>query len=72
MSHDTQPAKATRFLGWDGVRLAVDSVISGQLERFEPNTVANVLDGLSACERRTKVPDGVKKGYWTTVVLSWV
>jgi len=68
MSHDTQPA---RFLGWDSVRLAVDSVVSGPLEHFEPSTVANVLDVLSACERRTKIPEGVKKGYWTTVVLWW-
>jgi hypothetical protein len=71
MSHDTQPARVTRFLGWDSVRLALDSVFSSQLERFDPNTVANVLDVLSACERRTMIPDGVKKGYWTTVVLWW-
>jgi hypothetical protein len=71
MARDIQPARVTSYSGWDSVRLAVDSVFSSQLERFEPNTVANVLDVLSACERRTKIPDGVKKGYWTTVVLWW-
>jgi hypothetical protein len=69
MPRDTQPA--TGYSGWDSVRLALESVFSSQLERFDPNTVANVLDVLSACERRTKIPDGVKKGYWTTVVLWW-
>jgi hypothetical protein len=71
MSHDTQSAGGTGYSGWDSVRLAVDSVFSTQLDRFEPNTVANVVDVLSACERLTKIPDGVKKGYLTTVVLWW-
>jgi hypothetical protein len=62
MSDDIQPAGDTRYSGWDSVRLAVDSVFSTRLDRFEPNTVANALDVLSACERLTKVPDGVKKG----------
>ena len=71
MSHDTQHAGGTTYSGWDSVRLAVDSIFSTQLEQFEPNTVANVLDVLSACERLTKTSDGVKKGYWTTVVICW-
>ena len=71
MVRDTQPDGGTGYSGWESVRLAVDSVLSAQLERFEPSTLANIRDVLSVCERLTKTPDGVKKGYCPTVVLWW-
>jgi hypothetical protein len=69
MSKDIQPV--TGYSGWDSVRLAIDSVFSSEFEHFEPNTVANVLDVFSACEGRTRTPDGVKKGYRRTMILWW-
>jgi len=71
MARNTQATETNAYSGWDSVRLAVDSVTSGQLEHFEPSTIANVIDVLSACERRTKLLLGLKKGYWPTVVLWW-
>ena len=52
-------------------RIAVDAITANELERFDPSTVANVRDLLSACGNQKKVPRGVKKGYWNTVVLWW-
>ena len=53
------------------MRDAIEKVTSSELEHFDPNTTANAFDVLSACEPRTKLPFGVMKGYWTTVVLWW-
>lgn len=71
MSRDAQSAEAAGYAGWDSVRIAVEHVTSNEHERFDPSTIANVRDLLSACSSKTKVPWGVKKGYWTTVVLWW-
>jgi hypothetical protein len=71
MACDKQPDGGTEYSGWESVRLAVDLVLSAQLERFEPSTAANVRDVLSVCERLTKTPDGVKRGCWPTLVLWW-
>lgn len=59
------------FAGWHEVRTAIDKVTASHLEHFDPNTIANALDVITVCESRTKLPSGVKKGYWTTVVLWW-
>ena len=50
---------------------AVDAITSSLLEHFDPNTIANAFEVVSACEPRTRLPSGVKKGYWPTVSLWW-
>ena len=59
------------FAEWQEVRTAVDKVTSNQLKGLDPRTIANALDVITACESRTKLPSGVKRGYWATVVLWW-
>jgi hypothetical protein len=71
MAQDTNTVEKVAFTGWDGVGAAIQKVTSSQLENFDPNTIANAFDVVSACESRTKLPSGVKKGYWTTVCLWW-
>jgi hypothetical protein len=49
MAHVTNTAKAEGLSGWNGVRAAIDTVTSSQLDHFDPNTIANALDVLPAC-----------------------
>ncbi len=59
------------FAGWQEVRTAVYRVTSNQLKDLDPRTIANALDVITVCESRTKLPSGLKRGYWATVVLWW-
>jgi hypothetical protein len=69
MADVTDAVKVEKFPDWTRVREAIHTITS--TGRFEPSTVVNALDVVSACEPRTKLPSGVKKGYWPTVVLWW-
>jgi hypothetical protein len=40
-------------------------------EPFDVRTVANARDLLSLCRNRCSLPQGVAKGYWNTLSVSW-
>jgi hypothetical protein len=71
MEHIAAKFQESGFSEWSEVREAVDAITSSSLEHFDPNTIANAFEVVSACELRTRLPSGVKKGYWPTVVLWW-
>ena len=71
MAQGAETTKDEGFAGWQEVRTAIGKVTASHLAHFDPDTIANALDVIAVCESRTKLPSGVKKGYWTTVVLWW-
>jgi hypothetical protein len=59
------------FTTWMEVRDTVDAITSNPSDQFDGDTVANAFDVLSACESKTSMPMGVKKGYWPTISVWW-
>jgi hypothetical protein len=57
--------------GWDGVRFEVDRILARSSDPFDPRTIANVQDLLTACQNECPVPMTVAKGYWNTVCFCW-
>jgi len=71
MVEATDAVEGEDFSDWSRVRDVIHTITSSTHGQFEPNTIANALDVASVCELRTKLPSGVKKGYWPTVSLQW-
>jgi hypothetical protein len=59
------------FHEWGSAERAVGQAIELSPEPFAPATVANVHDFIAACRIRCPVPDGVAKGYWSTIRIWW-
>jgi len=56
---------------WDAIEKSAADAISESAESFADATVANVRDLIAACRKFYLVPDGVAKGYWSTINLWW-
>lgn len=59
------------FENWDEVEAAVSQVINAVPGTFAANTKANARVLLNACRASCPLPVGVRKGYWSTVSISW-
>lgn len=64
-------AKLGLMVKWDAIEAAVAQAISTSPEPFAPATIANAGDFVRACRLRCPIPEGVAKGYWTTIRIWW-
>ena len=56
---------------WDAVEDAIARSVSASPEPFAPATVMNAADFVRACRARCPIPEGVAKGYWSTIRIWW-
>jgi hypothetical protein len=56
---------------WEPVARAVGQAIEFSPEPFSSATIANVHEFISACRISCPTPDGVAKGYWSTIRIWW-
>ena len=57
---------------WQTVEAEIGRIISAErAQPFNPATIAQVQDFIAFVRDRCPVPDGVGKGYWSTISLSW-
>ncbi len=59
------------FHEWESVQRAVSQAIEISPEPFAPATIANVHDFIASCRIQCPTPDGVAKGYWSTIAIWW-
>ncbi len=56
---------------WQVVADAVENILPDSHDPFDPKTVANARDLVNTCQLLYGVPEGVGKGYWSTITLWW-
>jgi hypothetical protein len=56
---------------WELAERAVGQAIESSPEPFDPATIANVHEFINACRIQCPKPDGVAKGYWSTIRIWW-
>ena len=56
---------------WDAIETQMGKLFETSFELFDSNIVGNMRDLPTACRIRCPLPDGMKKGYWSTVVIWW-
>ena len=56
---------------WNAAANAVEDILQASQEPFDSRTVANARDLVSVCQSRYRVAQDVRKGYWSTIILSW-
>jgi hypothetical protein len=66
-----QQTSTNQFENWDAVDREIDRLIANSAETFDSNTTANTKDLLTLCQARCPLPEGVAKGYWSTIRLWW-
>ncbi len=59
------------FKDWEEVATAAESVFSTSDEPFSRETIENARDVLAGCRCTSLLPNGVEKGYWSTLCLIW-
>jgi hypothetical protein len=57
------------ILSWEEVEAQLQVVLSQAL--FDQGTIDNASDLIGTCRFLCVPPDGVTKGYWDTVSMSW-
>ena len=61
----------TALQDWESAERAVNQTIEFSPEPFASATIANVQDFVAACRIQCPTPDGISKGYWSTVQFCW-
>jgi hypothetical protein len=56
---------------WSAVEREIEAIVAPSGETFGAATLANVRDLLVHCKAHSRLPDGVGKGYWSTIILWW-
>lgn len=60
-----------QFGDWDAVANEIARSVAVSPEPFEDATIANVDDLVTLCRAQCPLPEGVKKGYWSTISIWW-
>jgi hypothetical protein len=56
---------------WEAVEQAITAVTSASPTPFNRETVENARNLANACRERSSTPNGVARGYWTTILIWW-
>jgi hypothetical protein len=56
---------------WDAIAATVAETISASPEPFAPATILNSEEFVRECRLRCPAPEGVAKGYWSTIRIWW-
>ena len=56
---------------WDAVEEAVSQIVAASSEPFAVATVKNVKNLIELCREFCAIPEGVAKGYWSTINIWW-
>ena len=60
-----------KFQDWNAVEAEARTVMLASVEPFDAKTIENAQDLFAACRTRYPLPDGIGKGYWSTLLLWW-
>ena len=71
LAADRPAEDKTALQDWESAERTVNQSIEFSPEPFAPATIANVHDFVAACRIQCPTPDGIAKGYWSTVQFSW-
>ena len=60
-----------KFKDWEDVERQVEKSVTNSLVPFDAGTISNARDFLRVTRRLCPIPEGVAKGYWSTVRIWW-
>jgi hypothetical protein len=64
-------SQASRFAQWDAVAKEIAQSIAASADPFDAATIVNVHDLVTVCRTQCPLPEGTKKGYWSTISIWW-
>ena len=56
---------------WEAVPKLIEKIIQASQEPFDSLVITNANDLVRDCRSLYRVPEGVAKGYWSTIRLWW-